>query len=1617
VDPYFDTSLHAAGVVAPLWAGTMALNRLVHTITADTRLALYGLREDIQRFWCSPERHWYDRTTEVVEIAFHSPKLINHIAFQMSRFPCEITVQGRREGVFGWEYFHAADHPRGTRIGWTITDSVPSQLPSIGTVGGHVHPQHSFAGHWQSIEFRTRPMRVTAIRLLLRRIEHGRYPRDFHHHYIPYSLALRHLTVGYRVSDISDVPYTPPDSDGKSTTFSSTTDLLGSPVTFRSRLDNPSAVLSSVSNSSGATWRCAPQPVPWAVVCFYLDLRDSLGNPQTIDRLEVDPLYEGPALNLYHSSDDPDAAFLPGHDPLPPEVAVVHDGTGIGGNVLASGDRGIGKIAFVDVDNAGVGFDPAHPWWFGATFTLKYVHDHTERSGHPLLDAGCVTLDLTPFGFRVQTAGGDTLNLTLGACGPTDPISILVAYDGKRTIQAWARVKREDYHGSLPLTVPLSPTSNLRFLGYYGDAPGVADLDVTRCVLKVDQMPDDGTVADFLINSAPYVQAGEFPDAEDPKLANALLRYDLVFSINPFPGVGDLHPPAVFLGGPPDRWAELRWSPIGRTYTLRKGVLKFDPVKSKYIKMEFTGMVPESYDVYQPVSRKVQTIPGHVVVTPSSQTVVDVDLLAPGTTASWLVNLIVSAFRFTGGILPFVGTGGLLGKFYTATTVRVLSNLSAWLSMAEHSWLWRFLPFCSPTQAPRFTQVGKHVYETIEIQQDTKVSYFVGLRYVAASRVDHASQADTEQYVELLHDDAALAAGNWIHEADHSLSSGRSEFAQQTSVVHSSHRLVTACQFAASQSAPRQVLPDDGFDDPKHANWATVGKAVFAPVTSDQHFESILRVVRNSHEITVTDVEHHVERHRPPLVTWESVIERYPTYTDASDDTATWKSMMLGEWIYTEYTTTSQHQEINSPEGGVTSGSFTPPRGGSILATTRVVAPDGLIAPLEIQIVDDLSGHVLAATEQTPTAGTVSEFRTTYELAPRKPIPTRWDDLATSPYHPSITDSFARADGETLGTAQSGQIWNYHIDANGIAHSLRIENQQAVAVASGETNTLSTGTPWGSLEVAVGSMGTPDADGDEMWLIRLGTMALDPGGRLIDLDGSTFSAPDDNVLDPSQAAQPVQAGDVIRIDAVPTVYLPEDRPDVTRPHDDPVVWPYALIFYRNGTWTRTVVHDRGAGSIIGIRGFSGQRFTSVTFYPVPYGIPGFDTVMGAPTGRNGGYAVSTPGEQPGPAGRRWVDDVGNYWTATGQWDTDEVSSPEGRDDVGAPLQATQNASTFTLDVQTFYGTLSAFCEVLESEEQPDDSGDTGDGIDPAEDLLVLDDINDIRLGTDGHVRVAEADYGEFVPDLATTVPGHVLSVQWVRTERLSLHALGGIDPAERSTMLLAKIDENIVGRFTHPNLDRDWRGTRRGLAGDVGTTFHSFTWAPDASVVPIDGTNPSWQSITQVEQATYDTVMYEEPPLGPVRAQLVQKGPSLDVFDVDALSLFIDPIKWELSRDGGYNFYDASAVRNNPHGVLKFPENEPLTSPHQVAGNGLVWRVTSYAEGSHVSSLVLRPWYAEILSGISHSVGIGTHGPNVMPFDHVPPIEKDARFRVWSDPVPQDWYFRYKSLSKSQGSS
>lgn len=1566
--------------VSDAWTGGMSLDSLNEAVRLN-QVNSAPQSTNFQRFWSSPARPNDSEIKEVFQVNFADTRKINKMVFDIAVFPQDIYLEYFDAKKQAWKPCLEESAREPTPVVYTCLDATPTVLPPISSITGHLHPQHSFSGHWRTLTFAIKTIQTSTVRVILSRSVYGATPVNGFAVVQDYSLAIRNFAIGFSVKSFNDIPYAPPVSESAQRgAFASTTDFFGSITEFSVRINearNAIGLRTNNPNTLATVWKSEPQPIPWAVVNFYVDAREVNGDAQVLDRFFLEPLNDGANCNLYYSNDTPTTAFTSNSDPFPATVAVVHNPSGvIGPNVLHSGIRTpLGTTAFVELDNRGLDFEPSRTWWIGGRLNFKFSHG-SQSTVNPIFDCGEFSIAMTPFGPRFSTSHGDTLVVPMDAFDPATPMSFVVSCDGS-TVTVNTRAGLLDYAASIDLTVPLkSAVSAVRVGAFLGSSPGAGDFDLTEMTVKIDEVATPAVIEDFLTTPDPYVLASEFMGVNNPKTDNAIMRYHYTLSTVAFP--------TGMIGGVPDRYHDLEWTPIARDYILRKGFLYFPPTKAKYWKFEFYNLTPQSYEVYQPVTKIVRTfppsmwtprrpshkpIPGHIR-----------EELCPGMVSSYVVNSLTHTLN--NGRTAYVGTGSR-GKH---TSARVIYDNHVRHRVGNSYWAWNFLPLHSSGSTPCFERKGKHTYEEISFEASAKLAYFVGLRSIQAYRLDYLSTDDTMQFVEPFHDLSNVSDdGNWILEADHQLTSGAAPYAEVRGLPINTNRMITGVQFAAQQSDPVQLLPDDDFKDPSMIAWDHVGDAV-------------LTATQGSSVVLPTTIR--IDRSLPPL-TWSDVEHAYPTWGSIVAASATFGMIELGT-------------QTSNDSGGVSSKPISTPAGGRVHAAARVTAPADLTSPLFVQIVDDSTGYVVSESQVKVPANKVIEWYTSYTINDGlTSTPWRWMDFSSSPVVFPLSDSFAHANATPLPLMDTGNAWSYNIDNLGNPLSLAIVSAKAVVTSEGQYNYVDAGSYWGTLQFKVGSMGTGSSG--NIWLALLSPLQLDNSGVLSNQAGNPFNGTKGNVLTTNQSARNVLANDTIRIDVLPTFLVPAGKEDVAHPTDDPVYFPYSLMFYVNGTWVRTFSHNLGARPIMGIKGRLNQQFTSFSWTPANYGRFTGQVIVGMPRVGNGAWLDST-------TKTIWVDSTSRRWSAVGSWDTTTAVETANTDNVGYPLAAAGNGAVLYTDTGVYHGTLSAYVRNIAGTNgftQP--AGRHGN-------VFCLDYDNGVYLDALGRVVKNGVVQGTLFPS-GLTSSAHI-SVQFVYVAAVQPANRNGVDPTVYPNMLVGRINGTLAGTFASTAM-QTWTGTKRGVAGDIydptvgtrpggasytlDTAFQSFNWAPDCSSVAQIASSPTWDNVTQRGSITYNDITGSlSLNQSQLRARIVQKGPSIDIWDVDALSLYADPIVWYFSNDGGYQFQAAYEIRNNPNGVTTFAQSAVVTNPNQKQGTSLVWRAVSYQPGSSISNLVIRPWYAGLLSGVTHRTGLMATGPNVMPYDHFGDIRKDSRFQTWNLPIPRQWWYQFQIIQRSQ---
>jgi hypothetical protein len=944
------------------------LSVLSRTIIDGARRAA---QSEADRFWSTPERYAADPTREVLDITFNGRRLINYLGFETAHFPHSVTAEYRDEHTAAWLPFLASD---GSPAVYLVGDSQPPRVGSAQALQGVTHPQHSGAGHWTPVSWRVRPVQARRIRLVLARNPLGYPPADRAGQQAAYSLGVRNLQPGYRITRRGDIPRHG-DVETHDESFASSTDLLGSRVDYRLREEPARNVL---DGDPATVWRSSPQPVNYAVVNFYADVRDGAGEPAVIDRFFIDPITVGAHVNLYYSNDEPTLDFAASDEPLTYPIAERHGGGPTAyyppaeSNASAVTYNSAGP-GYTDIDNAFLQHNGTRPWWLGLEMvatadSLGNVPGGTADTDHPWFSADGAVLRQHDSTVEYVGADGTILAVNLPPEHTVGSVfRVLLAHHGGGQMML-----RYVLGGVEPLqsdgVVPLGPRGSTVALGRYPNdaSPGVSAMSVRALVLKAADATEDDLAA-FAADGPGYVTKGDF-DGEG-STTNAILR------LLPWLSVADTNPDGLF-GGPGDRFEYMAWTPVCNDYSLRRGFLELPPTRSRYWKFEFTKLVPEPYESFVPIQREVRLF--------TSQT--------------------VQHFAQTGGASgptnPRDGGGGvrtmldltdlhrysaaldvLAGRTSSqAATALVATSLSQAQQIANLGWVWSFTPWHMGSIAPRFVDTQVHRYEKVIVEHRTKVGFFAGIKTLQAYRVDYHTDDDTARIVEHFLDDFHFGpVGADVAWAPGEVTSASSS-ATLTSHLMESFRPVRALQIATLQSDAFQMLADDGFrDDNLYAHWSRYGDADLALSLQDR----TVLVNRGFQHRTYGEIE---------------TDSSYGTYANLDGKT---------------YGEIEGGQSNGVAGGGLQSEPVTPSASGRVYGAAKVTSDIDLAAPITIQIVSQQTGLVLASAQRVLRAGETQTLTVSYSIG-TSATPLTYADIEG--------DLYGDLDGTTYGSHDSAPI-------------------------------------------------------------------------------------------------------------------------------------------------------------------------------------------------------------------------------------------------------------------------------------------------------------------------------------------------------------------------------------------------------------------------------------------------------------------------------------------------------------------------------------------------------------------------------------------------------------------
>jgi hypothetical protein len=1124
----------------------------------------YTSRAD--RFWASASALIGDPSREVLEIAFAAAGITNLVSFDAVQFPHTILIEYSDSTANNWQPLLDPFTHQPVEI--TILKSYPPILPDPSTVAGHVHPQHDYEGHWVRYEVPCQTTQIQKMRFILQRYDNGAGPLNATGQKIAYSLALQNIDTAYTVGSEDDIPFhlDETDSDTSGEVFANSADLFGSNLGFSKKTYRASNLVYNTDENAPLLWKSEPQPFPEAVVNFYADMRTSTGKSQLIDRIFIDPLHLGTTINVYYSNDHITGQWKSPRRSLRTGRAVVHNSSKVtqGGPLdLGTWHASAGaNPAYFDpfsaqINNSAVGFDYSLDWWIGIEWTRNW-NINTDSNNHVLFDCEYFQIGSNNGSFYVSTTAGDSVVLP-NTTADNVPIQIVAGYT-VATGGLHLSVQQLGVSQSLDLGLSaIPPTNKLPQQLIIGSDQGQTLFSggmITAFVLQQQARTDDG----FLSNPQGYSSVPLLRKGEKLSAYNTLLRLDTSQVSGNASG---------FIGGSGKPYAQMSWTPIPRSYEAQRGYIKLPPTKARYWNLEFTNLRPEVNEKFVPVTRKVKTFPARLFKTTNPST------SATDTVQNSEIGLTVQQNSPLSNLFndrpQFQGTGGGSMAGVTNTEVYVAKDWETQQRLAQVSNDWRYVKLHPEKGAVKFHQVGLHDYDIQSIRQTSNVSFFAGLRRIVFGRSVRTAPQNHAVIVESFGDSQYLPTGNWVVTDDSGLWSGDTagpSYAKATSVTTPTLTAVRGVQFAAQQSDAKPISVDGEFsssdyDPSKVVGWSAYGDG------------------------------------RPQGLNFNASIGQYALLVSRRSDHGFWGDIPVnygptyGSLAGVTYGTLSQGQAVSLYEGGVRSRSIAAPIGGRIHAAARVTASQTLSAPLYAQVVDAKSGQVLAEAQSNVAKNQIQQWYASLNLAQFGSVIGRtWKQVAGNDTRwPTFTDTFTRANSSSLGRMDSGQSWN--VPSGNV--SFTISANKAVSTSATAGNSMSAGTPWGTLSVRYSTVATTAVHASAVNLLNLGDIYLMNDGTINDSDQNYIFGTISETLSTAHDYN----FKFMKTSQVPGGQVPAGV--------DPTVQQYSIVISTgtlgSDTWLQTISLNRMPTGNFAIYGPSGTAYTKFAWAPSNTQVP------------------------------------------------------------------------------------------------------------------------------------------------------------------------------------------------------------------------------------------------------------------------------------------------------------------------------------------------------------------------------------------------------------------------------
>jgi hypothetical protein len=495
-------------------------------------------------------------------------------------------------------------------------------------------------------------------------------------------------------------------------------------------------------------WQSAPQASGDAIVPFYLDVRDPEGNAQLIDRLDLDPMFTGPSMNIYYSNDDtvPSDFRVSRSRRLLDVLGDVESLPGHGPNFNAAGQ------AYRLPDNDTMRMRMSRDWTVGVVYEPTY-----EGTAAETIFLGTASLGANRLGYG--GSGAPPGKKCLWEI-PTETERYALVFDPSVD---QLQLLRDDAEVLAAVTIPLRSSNEAIVVvasystGTRGAPAGwyistalrgstdiengfEADTEVLSGWPSAFYIGNNSSLTQFAYGYVRDVWIRQEPISEEVVRSFVLNTHDMMRNLGPADRPrGDYN--AVFQSrllvepianvGPDFNLYELKtWTPVYRDYKLRKGVMDLPPTKCKYLKLEFSRLVPRPYPTWEEgIERVVRDYPQWVHQwyatieqhTRMSNLNTDSRVYRPGDSA------------LTRG-----------AQIYDPT--QVLNRRGGQFDTQEYR----------QTEHKRFFRAIRHEYEMRTVRVDYQQAYFVGLHEVTPYRADYRVADDTPEYIETFGDDTIL---------------------------------------------------------------------------------------------------------------------------------------------------------------------------------------------------------------------------------------------------------------------------------------------------------------------------------------------------------------------------------------------------------------------------------------------------------------------------------------------------------------------------------------------------------------------------------------------------------------------------------------------------------------------------------------------------------------------------------------------------------------------------------------------------------------------------------------------------------------------------------------------